>query len=47
MMQEGQESSSDEDEEPIQFGEYKEGEEEFKGHVVEEENDSVNEDEIF
>lgn len=53
-----QEESSDEDDdlpgfdkeeskEQIFGGQYKEGEEEFKGHIVQEEQDSVDEDAIF
>lgn len=55
MMKEGDESSSDgepgfdqEEENLVEIGgEYKKGEEEFKGHLVNEENESVDEDAIF
>ena len=55
MMKEGDESSSDgepgfdqEEENLVEIGgEYKKGEEEFKGHLVNEENESVDENAIF
>jgi len=55
MMREGDESSSDgepgfdqDEQNLIEYGgEYQKGEEEFKGHLVKEENESIDEDAIF